>query len=65
MKVIVRKDPPPLDTRDYDWRAVVHPYTQGDRIGWGRTQKRAVANLLEQLGLDQNTKLEIRDESGN
>ena len=65
MKVIVRKDPTPLDTRDYDWRAVVHPYTQGDRIGWGRTQKRAVANLLEQLGLDQNTKLEIRDESGN
>jgi len=63
MKVLVRKDPPPFDTRDYDWRAVVHPYTQGDRIGWGRTQKRAVANLLDQLGLDPNTAVEIQNES--
>ena len=65
MKVIVRKDPPPLDTRDYDWRAVVHPYTQGDRIGWGRTQKRAIANLLDQLGLDPDTTVEVTDESGD
>ncbi len=63
MKVIVRKDPTPLDTRDYDWRAVVHPYTQGDRIGWGRTQKRAIADLLDQLGLDPNTAVEIQNES--
>jgi len=65
MKVIVRKDPPPFDTRDYDWRAVVHPYTQGDRIGWGRTQKRAIANLLDQLGLDPDTTVEVTNESGN
>jgi hypothetical protein len=63
MKVLVRKDPPPLDTRDYDWRAVAYPYTQGDRIGWGRTQKRAIANLLDQLGLDPDTAVEIQNES--
>lgn len=65
MKIIVRKDPPPLDTRDYDWRAVAYPYQHGDRIGWGRTQKRAIADLLDQLGLEPDTAVEVKDESGD
>ena len=61
MKIQVRHDPTPLDTRSYDWRAVQEGYQQGDRIGWGRTKLQAIRDLLIQLEMDPDTKVSIKE----
>lgn len=61
MKIQVRHDPTPLDTRSYDWRAVREGYQQGDRIGWGRTKLQAIRDLLLQLDMDPDTEVSITE----
>ncbi|NDF51146.1 MAG: hypothetical protein EB116_13850 [Betaproteobacteria bacterium] len=59
MKVQVRHDPPDIGTNAYDWRAVQEFYQPGDRIGWGKTREAAIKDLLEQLDIDPDTKVEV------
>lgn len=59
MKVQVRHDPPDIGTNAYDWRAVQELYQSGDRIGWGKTREDAIKDLLDQLGMDPDTKVEV------
>lgn len=41
---------PPLPYRDCDWTAVDdRTYEGGDLIGWGETEQKAIADLLEQI----------------
>lgn len=55
----MRHDPPDIGTNAYDWRAVQELYQPGDRIGWGKTREDAIKDLLDQLGMDPDTKVEV------
>ena len=46
---------PPIPVRDYDWSAVFENYEPGQPMGWGPTKEAAVADLIEQQ--------EVRDDS--
>ena len=59
MKVQVRHDPPDIGTNAYDWRAVEEFYQPGDRIGWGKSKEDAIKDLLDQLGMDPDTNVEV------
>ena len=39
---------PPIPMRQFDWSAVFDNYEPGCPIGYGRTEKEAIADLLEQ-----------------
>lgn len=39
---------PPIPDRRFDWSAVRDGYEPGNPIGWGRTEKEAIADLLQQ-----------------
>ena len=38
---------PPIPDRSNDWSAVRDGYEPGAKIGWGRTERAAIADLLE------------------
>jgi hypothetical protein len=47
-KIITSQDCPPIPVRDYDWSASREDWDKGDLIGYGRTEKDAIDDLLEQ-----------------
>lgn len=60
MKIVTHYDPPPIPIRDCDWTATTDNYdpgepngeggyTGGSRIGHGKTEAEAIADLNEQL----------------
>jgi hypothetical protein len=40
---------PPIPIRSFDWTAVLEHYDLGAPIGYGATEKDAIADLLQQL----------------
>ena len=36
---------PPIYSRDFDWSATHDDYDEGDPIGWGRTEEKAIQAL--------------------
>lgn len=38
---------PPIPDRQFDWAATRGDYDLGCRVGWGRTEADAIAELLE------------------
>lgn len=40
---------PPVPSRDSDWSAVTDDFDLGHPIGWGCSEQRAIAALVEQL----------------
>ena len=50
MKIVTHYDPKPIPDRAYDWCAYDdNTYDQGQPIGWGETEKEAIADLTGQL----------------
>jgi hypothetical protein len=49
MTIIARYDPPPIPPRQFDWSAVTDNYEPGCPIGYGRTRREAIADLLERI----------------
>lgn len=51
MKIVTRYDPPPIPVRDFDWYAIDdETYDgQGSAIGYGKTEKAAIKDLLEEI----------------
>ena len=47
-KIITTHERPPIPVRDYDWSAAREDYEPGDLIGYGKTEKHAIEDLLEQ-----------------
>lgn len=43
---------PPIPSRNYDWNATTANYEEGDRIGFGSTEREAIDDLIEDLGED-------------
>ena len=39
---------PPIPIRDFDWSATHDDYDEGDPIGWGSTESRAIDDLEAQ-----------------
>lgn len=42
----------PIPTNKLDWSAVLESYEGGDPIGHGATKQEAIADLLEQIGVE-------------
>jgi hypothetical protein len=42
-------DPKPIPIRGYDWSAIEDSYEPGMPVGYGRTEEKALEDLLEQL----------------
>jgi hypothetical protein len=38
---------PPIPCRDYDWEAVRQSYDEGDPIGYGKTKREAIMDLIK------------------
>ena len=53
MKIRTSHDYPPIPIRCVDWSAVTDDYESGHPIGRGATEAEAIADLLEQLEIDQ------------
>jgi len=49
MPIVIRYDPKPIPSREFDWSAVPENYDLGSPIGYGRTKQEAVDDLLDQL----------------
>ena len=50
MQIKTKYDPPPIPSRDCDWSAVNdETYEPGSAIGWGRTEREAIDDLIAQL----------------
>ena len=47
-KIITEYEFPAIPIRDYDWSAAREDWDEGDLIGYGRTEKEAIDDLLEQ-----------------
>jgi len=47
-KIITSFDYPPISDRNYDWSAIREDYDEGDLIGNGETEQKAIDNLIEQ-----------------
>jgi hypothetical protein len=44
---------PPIPVREWDWSAVDdNTYEPGCPIGWGRTEKAAIENLIDEIQLN-------------
>lgn len=39
---------PPIESREYDWQAILTGYEPGDPIGYGRTEQNAIDDLLNE-----------------
>jgi hypothetical protein len=50
MRVITEFIHPPIPDRSHDWRATRDGYEPGDKMGYGRTERQAVADLLAESG---------------
>lgn len=48
-KIVLRYDPPPLPTNQFNWRAVLDGYERGDPIGFGETRLLAINDLFTDL----------------
>lgn len=46
MKINTRFDPPPIPMRDFDWHATEDDYEPGAPIGYGPTEKSAIAAIM-------------------
>ena len=45
---------PPIPVREWDWSAVDdNTYEPGCPIGWGRTEKAAIENLIDEIQLSE------------
>lgn len=56
MRIVTHFEYPPIPVRSYDWSAVDDDtYEPGNPIGRGATEQEAVDDLLEQLGLDDES----------
>lgn len=52
VKVKTRYEFPPIPVRDFDWVAIDDDtYEPGCPVGYGRTEREAVSDLLDQLEL--------------
>jgi len=47
-KIITSFDFPPIPRRDYDWSAIREDYDEGDLIGYGETEQKAIDDLIMQ-----------------
>jgi hypothetical protein len=47
--VVTSFDYPPIPSRDADWSAVLDGYDAGDPIGRGRTEEKAIEDLIDQI----------------
>ena len=45
-KIITNYDYPPIPIRNYDWSAIREGYDEGDLIGHGKTEQKAIEDLL-------------------
>lgn len=52
-KIITRYDPKPIANRNFDWTAVTEDHDIGSPTGYGPTEEEAKADLLAQLGDDE------------
>jgi hypothetical protein len=41
-------DPKPGPNFNFDWSATFDPYDESELVGWGRTERAAILDLLEQ-----------------
>lgn len=51
LRIVTHYDPPPIPVRDFDWSAVDDATYDGEgsKIGHGRTEAEAIAELMEKL----------------
>ena len=47
-KILISYDYPPIPIRDYDWSAIREDYDEGDLIGHGETEQKAIDSLVRQ-----------------
>jgi hypothetical protein len=47
-KIILTHVYPPIPVRQFDWSAIRDGYEPGAPIGWGKTEKLALEDLLKQ-----------------
>jgi hypothetical protein len=40
---------PPIPIRDFDWSAVTDDYDEGSPIGFGRTEREAITDLMTRI----------------
>jgi hypothetical protein len=55
MNIVTEYIHPPISLRDWDWQAVDDDTYEGDPrqpIGYGRTEQKAIQDLLEQIEKD-------------
>ena len=45
-KILTSYDYPPIPIRNYDWSVIREDYEPGDAIGYGRTEKEAIEDLV-------------------
>ena len=43
---------PPIPSRRWDWQATFEGYDSGDPIGYGKTEKEAIEDLIEKCNKD-------------
>lgn len=57
MKITTRYNPPPVPFRNCDWSAVDDDDMGETRVGYGATEEEAIADIMDQLGGndDKNT----------
>ena len=49
MKIITEFVYPPIPNRNFDWSAVTDNYEPNDPIGYGKTEREAINDLLDLL----------------
>ena len=57
MNILTHFINPPVPRRDFDWTAAYEGYEPGDPIGYGETEKEAIADLLGHELRDQIARL--------
>jgi len=58
--IVTEHEKPPVPTRAWDWNAYLEDWDLDNPIGYGETQQKAVADLLEQLDLPLDTPYKVK-----
>jgi hypothetical protein len=48
LRLITRYDPPPIPRREFDWIAISEDYDLGSHEGYGRTEREAIKDWIQE-----------------